>query len=453
MACLRRILIGVAALLLFVPLPGDADSTNDELEHNRHLLERVRKDPEHYERLRRSLLAFLALPEERQERLRRLDRELHEEDSATSARLQRVLERYAEWLQRLPDAGRRRIESERDPKTRIQIIRELRQQEWIERLPKAVREDLQKLPAEQQRLRIAELKKEERKRREEWQVALRHWNGLTQNRPPMTRLEDLTPPVKTFVHEFLFPLLTAGEKNRLLQAQGKHPLFLRTLVELADKHLLKLPGPPGPTTFEQLPAELQARLTKLKDWPPPGLKQAEGKWPDYALEVVQLARANKVRLPKQLGACRPGEFSSSIRRFIEKQLLPVLGADDAALLKKAEGIWPRYPRLLLRLAAKHGLPVPGMRLPGPPQAWDPYRSPATAKAETLPEVPIHTLLEFARTELDAEEQASLPSLWFNDPASRLKINAMYLKSHPTVLQQLRRADQKAQQRKQMEKKK
>jgi len=37
-------------------------------------------------------------PEQRQKQLRQLDRDLHDEDSATSARLQRVLERYAEWL-------------------------------------------------------------------------------------------------------------------------------------------------------------------------------------------------------------------------------------------------------------------------------------------------------------------------------------------------------------------
>jgi hypothetical protein len=453
MKCLRRIVIGVAALLLLAPLPGDADSSYDELEHNRHLLEKWRKDPEHYERLRRDLLAFLALPEDHQTRLRQLDRDLHEEDSATSVRLLRVLERYAEWLQRLPDAERRRIHDEADPQKRLQLIREIRERQWIHRLPKAVQEDLQKLSADQQRTRIAELKKEERKRREEWQVAIRTWNELTQNRPPITHLDDLTPPVKTFVHESLFPLLTPEEKNRLLQAQGKHPLFLRTLVEVADNHPITLPGSPGPATFEQLPPEVQTRLTNAKGWPPPAIKQAEGKWPEYAVEVVQFAHANRVRLPKQLGPCRPGEFSPSIRRFIEKQLLPVLGADDAARLKKAEGFWPRYPRLLLNLAWKHGLQVPGMHLPGPRQTWDPYRTPAPAKAEALPEVPIHTLLEFARTKLDAEEQASLPAYWFDDPASRKKVNAMYLKSNPKVLQQLRQADQKAQQKKQSEKKK
>jgi hypothetical protein len=454
MSFVRRIMIGLAAMLLLIPLPGGADSGKDELEHNRRLLDKWRKDPEHFELLRRDLLAFLALPESRQSRLRQLDRDLHDEDSATSVRLQRVLERYAEWLQRLPEAERRRILSETDPKKRLEIIRDLREKQWVERLPLAVREDLQKLPADQQRGRIAELKKEERKRREEWQVAIRNWNELTQNRPAMTRLDDLTPALKTFVHESLFPMLTPEEKNRLQQAQGKHPLFLRTLVELADTHPIWLPGPTtGPATFEQLPAELQTRLKNVKDWPPSAVEQARGKWPDYALAVVRFARANKVRVPKPLGPCRPAEFSPAIRAYIEKQLLPVLGADDVALLKKAEGNWPVYPNRLRQMAGKHGLQIPGMQLPGPRQGWDPYRSPPAAKAEALPEVPIHTLLEFARTEMDAEEQASLPRLWFDDPASRMKVNAMYLKNHPRVLQQLRQADQKAQLRKQLEKKK
>ena len=104
--------------------------------------------------------------------------------------------------------------------------------------------------------------------------------------------------------------------------------------------------------------------------------------------------------------------------------------------------------LLLQLARKHGLQVPGMALPGPRELWNPYRVTPTAKAESLPEVPVHTLLEFARTDLNTEEQAILPTLWFSDPASRMKVNEMYLERNPKVLQQLRKADQQAQQRKQ-----
>src|SRR5207245_5347775 len=171
MRCLWRLMAG-AAVLLLVPLWGEADSANEDVEHNRRLIEKVRKDPEHYERLRQSLFAFLALPEERQEKLRKLDQELHDKNSKTAARLQRVLERYADWLQRLPDTDRQQIQDEADPKKRMQLIRGLCEQLWVKRLPKAVREDLQKLPPDQQRVRIAELRQEERKRHVEWQAAI-----------------------------------------------------------------------------------------------------------------------------------------------------------------------------------------------------------------------------------------------------------------------------------------
>ncbi|HLJ96877.1 MAG TPA: hypothetical protein VKU02_27180, partial [Gemmataceae bacterium] len=252
--------------------------------------------------------------------------------------------------------------------------RQLREQQWVNGLPKAVREDLQNLSPDQRRARIAELHKEERKRQGEWQAAIRNWAELALIRP-QTSLKDLTPDVKTYVDEFLLPVLTAEENKRLQQAQGKNPLFLKTLVELADKHIMKLPGPPtGPARFEQLPPGVQKMLKKAKDWPSEGAKQSEGKWPDYALAVVEFVRLNKLGLlPKQLGPCHPAEFPPSVVQFIEKQLTPVLKEEEVAFLKKAEGVWPRYPRQLAIMARKHGLQVPGLGLPGPRSMWDRYR--------------------------------------------------------------------------------
>src|SRR5207253_2230196 len=153
---------------------------------------------------------------------------------------------------------RQRVQGEADSKKRLLLIRELHEREWLQHLPRAVGEDLQKLPADQRPTHIAELRKEERQRREQWQVAIRNWAELTQSRPQMTRLEDLTPDVKSFVYESLFPMLSPEERSRLGQAEGKHPLFLRTLVELADKHPIKFPGPStGPSKCEELPPELQ----------------------------------------------------------------------------------------------------------------------------------------------------------------------------------------------------
>src|SRR4051794_30160700 len=94
------------ALLLFaalaVPLCG-ADGT-DEHDRNARLLEKWRADPEHYARLQRDLHYFAALPHDRQEKIRRFDSELEKCDSQTRKRLWETLERYAVWLDRLPEA-------------------------------------------------------------------------------------------------------------------------------------------------------------------------------------------------------------------------------------------------------------------------------------------------------------------------------------------------------------
>src|SRR5438132_12752881 len=99
--------LALLLLLIALPLVALADG-NDEQERNRKLLEKARSDPQHYARLLQDLQAFLALPEERQQELRRLDHDLHDENSASHARLQRALERYSDWLQRLPEADRNR---------------------------------------------------------------------------------------------------------------------------------------------------------------------------------------------------------------------------------------------------------------------------------------------------------------------------------------------------------
>jgi len=69
----------------------------------------VAQTPAEYARLEKKAAAFLALPAARQERMRRLDRDLDQEHSATQKRLFDVLDRYAAWLARLPEAERREV--------------------------------------------------------------------------------------------------------------------------------------------------------------------------------------------------------------------------------------------------------------------------------------------------------------------------------------------------------
>jgi len=273
--CLRNLVIVAAFLAL-------ADSKVEEADGNRNQLEKWKADPEHYARLRQDLDAFLALPVERQAQLRELDHALHEEDSATYARLRRALERYHDWLQTLPEADRQKVENAATAQDRLLLIKQLREQEWVSRLPKAVREELRKLPPDKQPAAIAELRKEERARRAEWRYAIRHWDELTQKRPPAARLKDFPEPVQTYVKETLRPMLSREERERLDKAEGQWPLFPQTIVELSDKHPVHLPGPStGPTRFAELPAEVQLKVSWLLKKPGPALQErvqkAEGK--------------------------------------------------------------------------------------------------------------------------------------------------------------------------------
>src|SRR5262245_25626651 len=123
---------------LIVTASSRALTDADDLERNRRLLERWKADPEHHARLRRDLQAFYALPAERQEAMRRLDHQLHE-DLSTQTRLWPVLTRYHDWLEHLQAPDRAHVLAARTPRERLQRIRDLREREWIEQLPARLR--------------------------------------------------------------------------------------------------------------------------------------------------------------------------------------------------------------------------------------------------------------------------------------------------------------------------
>ncbi len=141
---MRRFIPLFLAVLLgaAVPVLAVSDAAPDDAEHNRRLLDRYRADPDHYARLLRDLRAFQALPPDRQERMRQFDRELHDQDPETQNRLWEVLERYTDWVNRLPKADQKRIEQAADRNERLAIVKQLRMNDWMERLPKKDRDEL-----------------------------------------------------------------------------------------------------------------------------------------------------------------------------------------------------------------------------------------------------------------------------------------------------------------------
>jgi hypothetical protein len=367
-----RALIVLAAAAALPALAGPGAS--DESERNRRLLEQWRADPEHYARLRRDLKAFWELPPEQRDRLRRLDRELRQADARTQKRLWGVLERYAGWLERLPEADRQRI-ARADRADRVRVIREVRERQFYDRLPAGQRSGLARLPEPELRAQLDRLRREER----ELRLAC---TQLAAARPAApfkpTRMDDFPADVRGYVANVLWHQMKTEEKDQLKSADGAPwPLLARTILELAEKHPVKLPGPvTGPSSFADLPVAFRNAMPP-KDLPPPQhrrLRDLQGRWPEFAMEYSAVARQRGVTLPRQLGPCHPKEFDASVALFIDHTLLPKLTSAEKEELKAAEGHWPDYPRLLVELAKKHGLEIPYLRLPGPRDLWQRARA-------------------------------------------------------------------------------
>src|SRR5262249_17190171 len=139
----------------------------EALERNKRLLEKWRADPDHHQRLQRDLQAFYALPAAKQERLRKLDRYLHEADQAAQARRWAVVERCTSWLEALPESGRRKVKEAATPAARLAAVRALRERQWLDRLPAGLRAELGKMPAKDRAARIATLREDEKWQRRE----------------------------------------------------------------------------------------------------------------------------------------------------------------------------------------------------------------------------------------------------------------------------------------------
>jgi hypothetical protein len=370
----------LAAAIPALAVPGP---TADELERNRRLLESWRTDSEHYARLRRDLKAFWDLPAEERERLRRLDHELHETDARTQKRLLSVMERYAAWLDRLPEADRQHIASA-DRSERLKVIRTIRDSQYFDSLPSKTRDELAQLPPSERRTQLDRLRQEDRQLRQACaQLALARIETppARQSTPAPfhpTRLEEFPSDIRYYVDNVLWRQIKGEEADQLKKAEGAPwPLLARTIFELSNKHPVKLPGPVnGPRRYVELPSDVFKAMPMKEMLPAQKKKIAEtiGRWPDFAAEFSLMARKNGITLPRQLGPCHPGEFDAPVAQFIERKLLPKLSESEKAELKAAEGKWPDYPRLILDLAKKHGLEVPLMRLPGPREFWDQARA-------------------------------------------------------------------------------
>ena len=348
---------------------------------------------------------FRSYPVARRQQLRKLDQDLHELPAADQNRLRPILENYALWLDRLPDADRRDIVAAPTPAARLEAVAQLHQKHWREGLPVPIREKLASTAGVEERLELLrDWKTRDRARRDEWHVARRQWPTLFgPERPaPWPFAEPgVAGQVDQYVKDaFKVDLAVAlSPKNDMpLAARLTRPEFtyLKSAHDSATKdknwfvygvavyRLAQLhpylpepqPGKSLVVSGATLPAELPPRmLRKGADGP------ARGKWPEFALDTARKCAAERVPVPESFGPCRPADFTDPVREFVTKVLVPRLTDAERDGLKKLEGKWPEYPQQVLKLASlpKYDFAVPTVTLPGTPSLWAKYYGVAPPK--------------------------------------------------------------------------
>lgn len=351
-------------------------------------------NPDDQEYLRRQYSWFLKQEPGRQKQLRKLHADFEALDPDVHVRYERVMKQYNAWLARLPDADRERVVTASSALARIEIVRELREQDWVRTLPGPYRTEYEELKGEARKRRVADWRNEEAERDEEWALALRSWDQFVPGKVPQLFMNEGRAQIDTYVQHLKENLLE-HERKALEEARGNADEFgnyfgyALEIVRLSDAHPT-LPGKVGAKDFNSLPEPVKEYLIKTdkhfrkKGLLPGGedlkvLRQSEGRWPEFAVELTKYAQKNKLTLPMPLGDCSKDQMPTEIAQFLEKVLESQLrrseaGKADLELLTKTQGTWPDYPRMIVELAKKHKLSVPGWTLPGQPQMWDRFRS-------------------------------------------------------------------------------
>ena len=173
--------------------------------------------------------------------------------------------------------------------------------------------------------------------------------------------------------------------------------YIRVVVDLSDRHTL-LPGPTdGPRTYDDLPKQVKENLERFhpksfskKENHPKRLQSVEGRWPDYAIAIVDYARSQKrgAPLPENLlgptnKSGMPPEVQVAIKKLedqmkrIEKNDKGEAGEQAVKDLKKlaeSESKWPDYPKTVMELAKHYKIDVVSWMLPGGPEQWSRFRT-------------------------------------------------------------------------------
>ena len=320
----------------------------------------------------------------RKQQLRQLDEELESLALPAQERLLFVLERYAVWLDRLPDGYRKEILSAPAAPERLDAVRRVKERTWRESLPQLLREKIQAAEGPDRERELVAAKKHDAERRRIWELARRDWANLKNDRKPWPfETEETAKPVQEFVEKILKPRLKSDEWRDLDEArQDATPTagYFAWLNYGAKLHRAAESHPSLPEaangkiirTVTDLPNEFLKQINKAVGIG--GRRQllnhpTSGKWPDFAEVVWKEAIELKVPIRFPLGPSKPDDYPSAVKIFCDGPLTDKLDAKDRDEWRKLEGTWPDHPRRLIELAKKHDLAVPGVTLPGPPSLW------------------------------------------------------------------------------------
>ncbi len=198
--------------------------------------------------------------------------------------------------------------------------------------------------------------------------------------PRHARLDEMPKEVQKWVVQQLTPRLTQAELSQLKKAEGQWPLYPRTIYQLSRDHFLLPSRPTDVVThYQSLPGFIREKLPQEKleqVFRKKGLTPKTEQWPDFALSVSQILKDQNAG-NALLGPCNLNGLPKTWRALVEKELLPKLDSEGKAFLRRAEGKWPDYPRNLVDLFMIRGIAIPGNPLPGPLGIWRDALTPAT----------------------------------------------------------------------------
>lgn len=333
--------------------------------------------------LRRQYAWFQAQDPARQQQLRKLDADFRQLAPEDQARLTRVMQAYNAWLAKLPEADRQRVLGAPTAAERLEEVKRLREREWVESLPKTYRHEYAALDADARRQKVQEWRAEEAERRDDWALAQRHWAENPAGKiPPVFANER--PAVDAFASHLRENLAelerkSLDEARAGLDESGLWFAYAFVLAHLADQHPIFPWSKVGPKEWKDLPEEVRRKLPRPADLPPK-VRRAQGRWPEFAVEVAAHCKSKDLSIPP-LGDCRKDSMPPEVIQVMEKWERELKKTDagraDLKALEEAQGKWPDYPRLIVDLARKHKQPLPGWALPTPPnqpQFWERLRA-------------------------------------------------------------------------------